>query len=309
MPQTPSSNPYARGALLIIAAELMFASMGASIRHVSETLDNHTIVFARNLIGFFLVLPLVLARPGLKLATRVPQLHLLRGLAGLGAMYCFFYAIAKMPLADAMLLKLSAPLFIPFIALFWLGETFGRMLVLGILIGFLGVGLILTPDLDTLGPVAAIALLGGALAALAKVTVRRLSRSEPADRIVFYFALIGTLVSVVPIGLAPQLPNPEQVPWLLAVGGFATLGQMFLTRGFAASPAARMGPFAFFSVLFAGLFGWLFWDEVLTWTTVLGSILILIAGVLVSRPNAKMPVTDWHDEPSSQTRYKAKEPV
>lgn len=291
MPDCPSAvkpslivHPYTRGALLIVAAELMFASMGASIRHVSTTLDNQTLVFARNGIGFLLLLPLVMVRPGLKLRTRVPTLHLLRGLAGLGAMYCFFYAIAKMPLAEAMLLKLSSPLFIPFVALFWLGEAFGRAVVLAVLVGFLGVGVILTPDLSTLGPVAAIALLGGALAAVAKVTVRRLSRTEPPDRTVFYFALIGTVVSSLPVYWSPQTPGPEQLPWLLAIGGFATLGQMLLTRGFSASPAARLGPFAFFSVVFAGLFGWLFWQEALTWSTVLGSILVLIAGVIVGRP-------------------------
>lgn len=276
-------NPFARGALLIIAAELMFASMGAGIRHVSTALDNHTIVFARNLLGFMFLLPLVAVRSNLRLATRVPLLHLLRGLAGLGAMYCFFYAIAEMPLADAMLLKLSAPLFIPFVALFWLREPFGHAVLLALAIGFLGVVVILSPDLSSLGPVAAIALLGGALAAVAKVTVRRLSRSEPPDRIVFYFALIGMLVSSVPVASAPQLPSVDQLPWLMAVGAFATLGQMLLTRGFASSPAARMGPFAFFSVIFAALLGWLFWEETLKWATIFGSVLILLAGILVSR--------------------------
>jgi drug/metabolite transporter (DMT)-like permease len=274
------------GALLIVGAEFMFASMGASIRHLSASLDNHTVVFARNLIGLVLLLPIIGAQPGLRLATRVPALHLMRGLAGVGAMYCFFYAIAHLPLADAMLLKLSAPLFIPFVALLWLREPFGRTVVVAILLGFLGVGVILTPDFGSLGPVAAIALLGGALAAVAKVTVRRLSRSEPPDRIVFYFALIGTGVSAVPVTLSPQLPAPSDLPWLVAVAGFATFGQMLLTRGFAASPAARLGPFAFFSVVFAAAFGWYFWQEPLTLSTVFGSLLVLVAALLVSRPEA-----------------------
>ena len=113
-----------RGALLIISAELMFALMGASIRQVSTDLNNGMVVFARNLVGLALLSSLLL-RPGqLDLRTRVPHLHLLRGGAGLGAMYCFYYAIAHMPLADAMLLKLTAPLFIPLVALLWLDERF-----------------------------------------------------------------------------------------------------------------------------------------------------------------------------------------
>jgi drug/metabolite transporter (DMT)-like permease len=105
------------GALYIILAELFFASMGASIRFVSEDLNNPMVVFARNLVGLLVLLPWLLHGDN-RFKTQVPHLHLLRGLAGVSAMYCFFYAIANLPLANAMLLKLTAPLFIPFVALF-----------------------------------------------------------------------------------------------------------------------------------------------------------------------------------------------
>lgn len=188
-----------QGAVLIVGAELMFACMGAAIRHVSADLNTGTVVFARNLVGLLLLAPLV-SRAGIRgLATRVPHLHLLRGLAGLAAMYCFFYAIAHMPLANAMLLKLTAPLFIPLVALAWLGERFTWHVVAALMAGFVGVAFILTPDFARMAPVAMIALLGGLLAAVAKVTVRRLSATEPAARTVFYFTVTGTAVSLVPL--------------------------------------------------------------------------------------------------------------
>lgn len=271
------------GALYIIAAELMFACMGATIRHLSSDLNNGMLVFARNLVGLGLV-ALLASRSGFKnLRTQVPELHLLRSAAGLGAMYCFFYAIANMPLANAMLLKLTAPLFMPLVALMWLGERFTWHVVAALGAGFLGVGLILVPDFSTLAPVATIALLGGVLAAVAKVTVRRLSATEPAARTVFYFAAIGTVVSLLPLACLWQMPDERTLAWLVLLGIFATNGQLLLTRGMACAPAARLGPFTFFSVLFGAVLGWFFWQEVLGWLTLAGTLLVLASALLVGR--------------------------
>lgn len=261
----------------------MFAFMGASIRQVSIDLNNGMVVFARNLVGLALLSALAVSRPRISLRTRVPHLHLLRSTAGLGAMYCFFYAIAHMPLADAMLLKLSAPLFMPLVALAWLGERFTWHVLAALGIGFTGVVIILLPDFGKLPPVAIIALSGGALAAVAKVTVRRLSVTEPASRTVFYFSAIGTAVSILPLFWLWQAPSATQLGWLLVLGLFATTGQMLLTRGMAFAPAARLGPFAFFSVVFGAILGWVFWDEVLGWPTLAGSLLVLISAVFVGR--------------------------
>ena len=276
-------NRLLAGALLIVAAELMFALMGASIRQVSADLNNGVIVFSRNLIGL-LLLAAVTGRSGVPyLRTKVPHLHLLRATAGLGAMYCFFYAIAHMPLANAMLLKLSAPLFMPLVALFWLNERFTWHVVAALLVGLGGVTVILLPDFQQVAPVAAIALLGGLLAAVAKVTVRRLSASEPAARTVFYFAAIGSAVSSLPLLWLWTTPTPGQLLWLVVLGCFATAGQLLLTRGMACAPAARLGPFAFFSVIFGAVLGWLFWEEVLGWPTIAGSLLVLASALIVGR--------------------------
>lgn len=272
-----------QGALLIVSAELMFACMGATIRQVSGELNNGMVVFARNLIGLALLASLA-THPGFRSwKTKVPQLHLLRASAGLGAMYCFFYAIAHMPLANAMLLKLSAPLFMPLVALFWLGERFTWHVVTALLIGFIGVAAILTPDFGRMAPVAMIALAGGALAAVAKVTVRKLSATEPTARTVLYFSAFGTVVSLIPLIWLWQTPSPDAIRWLLLLGLFATAGQMLLTRGMACAPAARLGPFTFFSVLFGAGLGWLFWEEPLGWSTIAGALLVFLSALMVGR--------------------------
>jgi drug/metabolite transporter (DMT)-like permease len=171
----------------------------------------------------------------------------------------------------------------PLVALVWLGERFTWHVVVALGVGFIGVALILVPDFSTLAPVAAIALLGGVLAAVAKVTVRRLSATEPASRTVFYFAAIGTVISLLPLAWLWQMPDEKTLGWLILLGVFATTGQLLLTRGMGCAPAARLGPFTFFSVLFGAMLGWLFWQEVLSWPTLIGTLLVLASALLVGR--------------------------
>jgi drug/metabolite transporter (DMT)-like permease len=280
-----------KGAAFIVASELMFASMGAGVKLASQTLPNEVIVFLRNAIGLGILLPWLLQAGLGGIATRVAHLHLLRALAGVSAMYCFFYALAHLPLADGMLLKMTAPIFMPLIAWLWLRESATALAIAAVPVGFLGVGLVLKPD-GAVQTAALIGLLGGLLAALAKVTVRRLTRSEPTARIVFYFAVLATLVSAVPMAWAWRTPNAEEWVVLGLIGLGGTLGQILLTRGYAAAPAARVSPFTYFSVVFAAVYGYLFWGETLDIFFVAGAALIAAAGLLalVGRRSVKPAV-------------------
>jgi drug/metabolite transporter (DMT)-like permease len=276
------------GAALILVSELMFASMGAVVKHASLTLPNEMLVFMRNFMGMLILLPILL-RQGLgSLRTEVAHLHLLRAVLGVSAMYCFFYALAHLPLANGVLLKMTAPIFMPVIAWLWLREGGGRLSLVAIPLGFFGVMLVLEPGSET-GWVALVGVLGGFFAAWAKVTVRRLGRSEPTTRTVFYFAVLGAVVSFVPMLFQWRPPSVAEWWLLLLIGLFGSLGQLLLTRGYAVAPAARIGPFTYFSVVYAAIFGYLFWGETLDRAFVAGAGLIIVAGVLTlyrTRPQA-----------------------
>lgn len=277
------------GALLILTSELMFASMGALVKAVATELPNEVIVFFRNVIGLFVLLFLLknknisIKSKNISIKTKVLHLHILRGIMGVSAMYCFFYALGNIRLADGMLLKMTAPLFMPFIAWLWLKESAPRLAILAIPIGFAGVILILKPGGD-FNWVAFIGLLGGFFAAIAKTTVRRLGQSEPTFRVVFYFALISTLVSVVPMLWAWKMPSLNTWGLLVALSLTGTIGQFLLTRGYAIARSSQVAPFTYFSVIFGSIYGYLFWDELLDVYFISGALLIAIAGLLaVSR--------------------------
>jgi drug/metabolite transporter (DMT)-like permease len=267
------------GALFILLSEFMFASMGAVVRQLTQSLPSEMAVFMRNLFGVALLLPLVWGSGFTTLKTRVFHLHLLRSIAGVSAMYCFFYALANLPLADGMLLKMTSPLFMPLIAWYWLSESMHRTVLLAIGIGFVGVIMVLNPG-GEFSKIALIGLLGGGLASLAKVSLRRLGQTEPSVRVVFYFALLSSVISAIPMSWNWQQPSSTEW-WLFALLGiFGTLGQLLLTRGYAIATASRVSPFTYTSVLFGAAYGYLFWGETLSLQFIFGALLIGLAGII-----------------------------
>jgi drug/metabolite transporter (DMT)-like permease len=258
----------------------MFAIIGALIRFASASLPNEMIVFFRNLFALIFVIPFFIARNGLPgIKTQKPLLHLLRSAAGLAAMYCYFYALANMKLAEAVLLSYTSPLIIPLIAWIWLRESVPRKLRVAIFIGFIGVLCILKPGLGIFQPVSLIALIAALFASLAMTTIRRMSESEPPGRIVFYFTLLTTIISAVPLIWAWETPDILTLFVLLLVGIIAMIAQFLMTKGYSTAPAAQVGPFIYATIVFATIFGWIFWGESLDTFTWIGAILVCVAGI------------------------------
>jgi drug/metabolite transporter (DMT)-like permease len=276
-----------RGALFMLASGLAFAVMGAIVKKVSGTLPNEMVVFFRNAAGFIALLPWIAHRGWHVIKTERPRAHLVRSLFGLGAMYCFFYAIAHMPLASATLLNYSTPLFVPFIAWLWLREPVSQALRWILIIGFAGVILILKPGHDLYTSASLVGLASGLLAAFAMVGVRNLARSEPSTRIVFYFTLFGCVVSSVPLAWAWRTPPVELWGWLIALGAVASLAQLLMTRAYASAPAAQVGPFTYSTTVFAALAGWLLWGELFDGLSLVGALAIVAAGALAIRYTAR----------------------
>lgn len=275
------ANQLVRGAILLLLGELSLAIMAAIIKHLSGHLGQETMVFARNLFGLIALLP-ILARFGAgNLKTNQFHLHLLRTASGLTAMYGYFYVIAHMPLAEAVLVKLSAPFFLPLIAFIWLRERISHLTIWSIFIGFIGVIFVLRPGTETFQPVALIGIGAAALASVAKVCIRRMATSEPGYRIVFYFGLLATLISAIPAFWNWQPPsNPSHWWWLAAIGLAGTCGQLLMTQAYIIAKPGQVGPYTYSSVVYASIMGWIFWQEVLIWSTVVGCALIIAAGIL-----------------------------
>lgn len=235
-----------RGAFFIIASELSFALSAAIIKFASTSLSNESIVFFRNFFGLAILIPLILKSDSNILKTKCLNLHLLRSASGMAAMYCFFYALSQIPLGDSMLIKSTIPLIIPFISAVWLQEKITWRIIIAGATGFLGVFILLKPD-GNIDWASLIALTSSVFAAIAFVTVRKLSATEPPLRIVSYFAIFGVGISSLPMIWHWQNPTIEQYIMLIGVGLTTTIGQLLLTRGYQNAPASSVGIFTYFS--------------------------------------------------------------
>jgi drug/metabolite transporter (DMT)-like permease len=270
------------GALLILLSELALVLTGAMIHELVNQVPTAMLVLARNALGLMFFLPWLLRKGPAVVHTQCLRLHLLRSLVGIVAMYCLFYSWGHLPLAQAALLKQTAPFFIPIVGLIWLKERISLATIVAIVIGFVGVWVILNPTSQTQMPwVAILAIFGASLGATAKVVVRKLSWTESSILIVFYFSLFNTLFSLLPAILVWQTPSLLVLGGMLIMAGFATLAQLLLSKGYSYAPAGQLGPFTYGSVIFASLLGWLLWDELIKPEAMIGMALVIAAGVLV----------------------------
>lgn len=283
-----------RGALHAVQAAAAFAITGACIKAAAEHTPNAVVVFVRCAVSLVVLLPWALRRGQHNVRTQRLGGHLWRAGFGVLAMYTFFYAIARLPLAEAMLLTYSTPLWVPFIAWAWIGERPPWVVLPAAVLGMLGIALIVKPtQLSFSGSAGLASLVGvssGILAGCAMVSIRRISDTEPAPRIVFYFALLATAISALPLPWHWQTPSVPDLALLIAAGLFATVGQLNLTQAYSWAPAARVGPFTYVAVPLSAVLAWWFWNEAIDAWSALGSALVIATCVMVSwrRPEPRL---------------------
>lgn len=269
-----------RGAAFLALSALLFSCMGVLIREVSATVNNETVVFFRNLTGVLFFLPMVLTRGLGPFRTQRLLTHLARTGYGLAAMYCFFYAIAHLPLADAMLFTYAAPVFTPVLAWLWLKEPLTRRMQGLSLLGLAGVLMVAKPSDALFSWLSLVGLAASLMAASAFVSIRQMSDTEPAFRMVFYFALFSTLFSGVPLSWAWQPLDSQQLQLLFGAGLLAACAQISMSHAYTLAPPGLIGPVAYLAIVFAGIIAWVLWQETPDTSSLLGASMIFIASLL-----------------------------
>ena len=273
----------------MLVAAALFALMGVLVKHASAHFSSAELVFYRSIFGLVAIWSLI----GLRrrawfapLATRHGMTHFWRGLAGFGALVLFFYAIGRLPLATAVTLNYTAPLFLAALSAWWLGERHGRGLVGAVLLGFAGIVLLLRPQMDgqPWAPVAA-GLGSALLAAVAYVNVKQLGRlGEPEWRVVFYFTLLATLGGGAWMLVAGyHRPTAADWPWLIGIGVTATVAQLALTRAYHRGRTLTVGSLAYTTVGFSAVYGVVLFDEQLPALAWLGMAVVALAGIFAAR--------------------------
>lgn len=277
--ESPNNNILIAIGLLMLSA-FLFSIMGVCIRYASYTLDNYTIVFFRNFVGIFIFLPLIFNKGIGFFKTQKLWMHTWRALVGLTAMYGFFYAIAHLKLSNAMVFTYSSPIFIPLIAWLFLKEKITLSMLIAAGLGLFGVICVAKPDSGMFNQISMIGLSASFLAAMAFVTVRALTSTEPPERIVFYFCFIGTVISAIPMFWMIRPYTIKELAFLIGAGLLANISQMFMSYAYKLAPAGQIGPVNYIAIIFAGTWGFLFWGEIPDHYSLIGFGFILVAIIL-----------------------------
>ena len=268
------------------------STAAAATKFASGRATTETIVTVQYAICVLLCLPIAL-RPGLNnLRTARLGLHLFRGAAGVLGFYLFYAAVDNIPLADAMLLRQSAPLSVPLVMWAWNREKIPASAWLPLAIGFAGVIIILRPSTQGLswwhaaGFVSAIAL------SISMVATFKLATSEPASRILFYYFTLS-LLCVAPFSIG-DFSALQWQDWLamIYIGIAIYCALRLYTRAYAIAPAAAIAPINYFAVVLAGLWGWLFWGQLPDGWSLAGSVLVILGGLLtmyLARDSSQTP--------------------
>lgn len=264
----------------LIFAEFIFSTMGMVIKITSDFTNLEVIVFFRNFINLaFFLLWIPIYGIGI-FATQRIKAHFIRSGAGLLAMYCLFYTISNTYLTQATLLFMTSPLFIPFIARFWLKHKISPMTWLAIIIGFIGVGFILQPEHFTIQITMLTGMSAAILSAIVKVSLYDLGKTERNTTIIFYFSLLGSIVSFFLMLPVWSIPNISTFMLLILIGILGIIGQFFLTKAFTLTSAGYLGAFTYTSVIFSTTYGVLIWSDPMNHWTLIGGMMIISAGVL-----------------------------
>jgi drug/metabolite transporter (DMT)-like permease len=269
------------GALWMLVAGFLFACMGVFVKLGAQYFSNIELVFYRSFIGLLIMYAILRQRNG-TMATAHWKSHLWRGVSGSVALLLFFYCITVLPLATAVTLNYTSPLFLTLLIMLVFKERFHTPLTIAITLGFAGMILLLHPTLERNQLIPGLlGLISGFFAGVAMLNVRELGRSgEPEWRIVFYFSLIATLISGSMMLFSPiHEVTLHHFLILLAMGSSATLAQLALTRAYSTGKTLVASSLSYSAVVFATLFGILLWGEILSTGSWIGMALIIASGV------------------------------
>jgi drug/metabolite transporter (DMT)-like permease len=277
------------GSKWMLVAGLMFGSMGVFVKLGAPYFSPIEMVFYRSFFGLLLIVAIMRSQR-VSMVTHHWRAHLWRGISGTLALALFFYCITMLPLATAVTLNYTSPLFLTLLMMLVYKEKFHLPMTIAIGMGFCGVVLLLHPTMQRDQLLTGLfGLTSGFLAGVAYINVKQLGiLGEPAVRTVFYFTLIASVISGIWMlfGTIHSI-TPHNVGILLGMGGTATLAQLAMTHAYRTGNTLVVGSLAYSTIVFASLFGMLLWHEVLSLYSWLGMALIIAGGVLSLRLSPK----------------------
>ena len=295
-PAAPAGQPVKnrRAALWRLASATMFTFTGVLVKTLGQTLHPFEISFFRGLVALAVILPIFARTGGIwaGMKTQIPVLQMTRGVVGSVAMFLGFYAIVALPLAEAQAISFSRNLFLVPLAAFILSEAVGPRRAIAACVGFVGVLIMLRPNMGggeagMLLSLGAAAALGHAfLVALATVLVNIASRYDGSVTLMFYTNTVSVTLIAIPTFFVWQTPNMQEFLMLVAMGILATASHNCFIRAFAMGEASVIAPVDYSRLIFAALAGFVVFSTVPDIYTIVGALIIVASSFYILRREA-----------------------
>jgi drug/metabolite transporter (DMT)-like permease len=288
-------NQVNKGIQYMLLASLLFAFMGVAAKELTDSMSSVEVVFFRNVFGVLFILISIYKSPLKQLGGKF-WLLIFRGVAGFVALLFFFYNISQIPLGEAMTFSKTSTIFTAVLAYVFLKEKLGIKGWIGVFIGFVGIIFITEFDGNSLEKSDYLGILSGVGAALAYTSIRELRKFYDTRAIVLSFMAIGTIgpVILMIIGSFYSNPNldfmlgtfiiPKLDDWIyiILLGIFSTYAQIYMTKAYSFTKAGIIGTISYSNIVFSIILGLLWGDAFPSMLIILGIILIVISGILVS---------------------------
>jgi len=281
-----------KGILSKLFAIFLFSIMASLIKATADAVPPWQAVFFRSFFAMPVIIIWLAQRGELRTGLKVnnPMGHVWRGLIGTTAMVLTFASLGLLPLPDATSIGFTAPLMMVVFAAMFLNERVRLFRISAVLIGLVGVGIIFYPRLtlfdgggpETLALLGAVVALGAAMVrALAHIHIRKLTQTDQTSAIVFYFSLTSTTIGLLSLPFGWVMPSAMDFALLVAAGLIGGTAQIFLTTGYKYAEASTLAPFEYVSMIFAVVIGYFVFAEVPTSATLIGSGIIILAGIAI----------------------------
>lgn len=281
---TPSfiTTEKQRGIFYALVAMMLFSCMAALCKHLTAHYSVYEVAFFRFFFALIPLIPLIVGQGGLAVfKTGRFKEHALRSCYGLGSLILYFYSLQHLPLADAVAVSFTNPIFITILSIIFLKEKIGLHRWTAIGCGFFGVVLISGAG-DFHINIGVLFGLGSAiLYAFAMMSIRALGTTEKVVTTSSYFTSLASLFLIIPAGLSWTPPTFIDFLLFLVVGLVAGTGQIFLTKAYQIAPPSVVAPFNYTSILWATLIGFAVFGHVPEMRVWIGSAIVIASGLYI----------------------------
>lgn len=279
--------PNVRGILWLLMGSLAFSVNDIFVKSLGDSMSPFQMAFFRYGIGFLIMAPVFLRMGVGGLKTSRPGIHGLRLILACIAQVGVYTSVVYLPLADATALAFSRILFTTVVAVIVLREIVSGSRWGATLTGFVGVIIMVRPG-GEIDPIALVAIAAACTFAVANVMIRKMSTTEPPNRILFYYQAGGIVVFLPPTILLWQTP-PDLLSWAMAfaIGILTAVGMIGFIRGFAVGEASVIGPTEYIRLIFAAGFGLMIFGEIPDIWTIAGAVIIVACTSYIARSEAR----------------------